>query len=65
MLIKIKKWFGFPLVTEYQKEIEKVLEERLNDLEMTENNKKAPAKKAPAKKAPAKKAPAKKNPLNK
>ena len=44
MLIKIKKWFGFPLVTEYQKEIEKVLEERLNDLEMTENNKKAPAK---------------------
>ncbi|MEY3435418.1 MAG: hypothetical protein RLZZ195_914 [Pseudomonadota bacterium] len=54
MLNKLKKWFGFPLATEYQKEIEKILTERLGEINM-EENKKAPAKKAPAKKAPAKK----------
>ena len=58
MLRNLKKWFGFPLATEYQKEVEKIIKEKIKELEMTE--KKAPAKKAPAKKAPAKKAPAKK-----
>lgn len=68
MFRKIKAWFGFPLVTEYQKEVEKVIKERLSELEMSENKKKAPAKKkaptkkkAPVKKSPAKKAPAKKS----
>jgi len=64
MLNKLKKWFGFPLATEYQKEIEKILTKRLGETNM-EENKKAPAKKAPAKKAPAKKAPAKKAPAKK
>jgi len=59
MLRKIKKWFGFPTVEDYQK----ILLEKLEEIEMTE--KKAPAKKAPAKKAPAKKAPAKKAPAKK
>jgi topoisomerase IA-like protein len=67
MLRKIKKWFGFPLVTENLKEVQSILEERLKELEMAEKKavKKAPAKKAPAKKAPAKKAPAKKAPAKK
>lgn len=60
MLKKIKKWFGFPTVEDYQK----VLFEKLEEMEkMVEKKpaKKAPAKKAPAKKKPAtKKAPAKK-----
>ena len=66
MLRGIKRWFGFPLVTEYQKEVEKILKERLEELEMAEKKstakKKAPVKKtAPAKKKPAtKKAPVKK-----
>ena len=50
MLNKLKKWFGFPLATEYQKEIEKILTKRLGETNM-EENKKAPAKKAPAKKS--------------
>ena len=56
----VKRWFGFPTVADYQKQLIAKLEE----IEAEENKvkvaKKAPAKKAPARKAPAKKAPAKK-----
>ena len=58
MLRKIKRWFGFPLVTENLKEVQSILEERLKELEMTEKKsiKKAPVKKtAPAKKTAPKK----------
>ena len=57
MLRQIKRWFGFPLVTENLKEVQSILEERLKELEMEEKkaSKKAPAKKAPAKKKPVKK----------
>lgn len=56
MLKKIKRWFGFPTVENYQK----ILLERIEEIEMAD--KKSPAKKkAPVKKSPAKKAPVKKS----
>ena len=48
MLKQLKKWFGFPLV-QNQSEVQKVILEKLEELNMAEK-KKAPAKKAPAKK---------------
>ena len=50
MLKKIKLWFGFPVANQNFDEVKSMLEERLKELDMTEN-KKAPAKKAPAKKS--------------
>lgn len=57
MLRKLKRWFGFPTIEDYQK----ILEERLEEIEMAEKKTtKKPVKKAPVKKAPAKKKPVKK-----
>lgn len=62
---KLKKWFGFPVAGEYKKEVEKILLERLEELEMVQNKKSTVKKKAPVKKAPVKKTVKKSTPKKK